>query len=488
MSRRVRVIATVLTLVALACGLLLLRTAGQATAPPSPSARTGPGTAVPSTTPQRQRAEPWPQRPVVRLRFEVAGGRSRVDGQESVRFIPDLRVCELVFRSWPNKPETARAGNALTVTAVAVNGHAVRPRVAGAGALAGSPGTLVEVPLPACVPAGTSISADLRFQLTLGPDTPERVGYSAAGGMEWFGTAFPLLAWERERGWARDPAVDVFGEMATSEEFQLQSMEVVAPAADKVLGTGELVEEIAGAAGTTVHRFRARTVRDVAVTIGALRVVERTVDGVRLHVGGPAKGTAAPLERWADLTAGAVRKLAALLGPYPHTDLWVTIVPGVPTGIEFPGAIQFSDVDPAGFRSLVSHEVAHMWLYGLVGNDQARNPWLDESFATWAQAVVDGDEGTYQLASVPADVVGMVGRPMTFWARRRADYGPGVYQQGGAALIAARQLVGSARFDAAMRAYVDINAHQVATPDDVERAFAGLPEVLKILRRVGALN
>jgi len=493
MSRRARLIAIVLMLLALSSALLLLRTGGQAIAPGKPPAppATAHGTPVPpvpTTTPQRERAEPWPKRPVVRLRFELGPGRSRVEGKENVRFIPDLRVCELIFRNWPNKPETAHAGNALAVTAVAVDGHAVRPQIARAGAPAGVPGSLVAVPLPTCVPAGTSINADLRFRLTLGADTPERVGYSRPSGMAWFGTAFPLLAWERDRGWARDPAVNVFGETATGEEFRLQSLEVVAPKADKVLGTGELVEEVAGAAGTTVHRFRANSVRDVAVTIGALRVVERTVDGVRLHVGGPEKRTAAPLERWADLTATAVRRLSALLGPYPFTDLWVTVVPDVPTGIEFPGAIQFGDVSPAGFTSLVSHEVAHMWLYGLVGNDQGRDPWLDESFATWAQAVVDGDEATYQLSSIPGNVVGLVGQPMVFWARHPEDYGPGVYQQGGAALIGARQLVGSARFDEAMRAYVDANAHQIATPDDVERAFAGLPDVLKILRGVGALH
>jgi len=483
------VIAAVVALVALAGGLLFVGTADRAAAPAAPTA--GPTTAanaVPTTTPRGERAEPWPQRPVVRLRFQVATDRSRVEGRESVRFTPDLRVCELVFRSWPNKPETAKAGNALTVTAVSVGGRAVRPRVAAAGAPAGSPGSLVEVPLPRCVAAGTPIDADLRFRLTLGADTPERVGYSPADGMAWFATAFPLLGWERERGWVRNPAVDLFGETATSEEFRLESLEVVAPSGDEVLGAGELVEEVAGPGGTRVHRFRADSVRDVAATVGELRVVERAVGGVRLHVGGPVSGTAAPLERWADRTAESLRRLTALLGPYPHTDLWVTIVPKVPTGIEFPGAIQFGDVDPARFGALVSHEVAHMWFYSLVGNSQGRDPWLDESFATWAQAVVDGDEGSYQLANVPADVVGLVGQPMVFWARRGSDYGPGVYQQGGAALIAARQKAGTARFDEVMRAYVDANAHQVATPDDVERAFAGLPEVLEILRRVGALG
>jgi hypothetical protein len=484
------VIATVLTLVALIGGLVALRTAERATAPGGPAAEgAAPTAGLPTTAPQRARAKPWPQRPVVRLRFEVAADLSRVEGRESVRFTPDLRVCELVFRAWPNKPETARAGNRLSVTAVAVNGRSVRPRVTAAGAPPGVPGTLVEAPLPGgCVPAGAPIDAELRFRLTLGAATPERVGYSPGSRLAWFATAFPLLAWERERGWARNPAVDLFGEMATSEEFRLTSLEVIAPVGEQVLGAGERVGVAAGPGGTRVHRFQADSVRDVTVTVGQLRVVERTVDGVRLHVGGPAAGTAAPLELWADRVASAVRRLAALLGPHPYRDLWVTIVPGVPTGIEFPGAIQYGDVDPDRFGALVSHEVAHMWFYGLVGNSQGRDPWLDESFATWAQAVVDREEGSYQLGSVPQDVAGLLGQPMVFWAKRRGDYGPGVYQQGGAALLAARRAAGVARFDQAMRAYIDANAHQVVTPDDLERAFVKLPEALEVLRRAGALN
>jgi hypothetical protein len=487
-----------LVLLALASGLVVvLRSGDQAGTGAQTSGPTG--ALGPTTTPRGERAAPWPQRPVVRLRLEVAADRSRVDGRETIRFRPDLRVCALVFRAWPNKPETAHAGNALVVTAVWVAGRPVRSRVSGAGAPPGSPGTLIEVPLPRCVPAGAAIDAELRFRLALGANTRERVGYSVAPGinsrdsrdsrvgMAWFGTGFPLLAWERGRGWATDPAVDLYGEMATSEEFRLASLDVVARAGEEVLGTGELVERVPGPGGTTVSRFRADSVRDIAVTVGELRLVERSANGVRLHVGGLATGTAVPLERWADRTAEAMRKLTALLGPCPYTDLWVTVVPPVPTGIEFPGAIQFADVDPATFGALVSHEVAHMWFYGLVGNSQAQHPWLDESFATWAQAVVDGDEGSYQLASVPADLVGLVGQPMTFWARRGDDYGPGVYLQGGAALIEARRAAGPARFDQAVRSYLDVNAHQIATPDDVERAFAGLPEALKILRRVGAL-
>ena len=33
---------------------------------------------------------------------------------------------------------------------------------------------------------------------------------------------------------------------------------------------------------------------------------------------------------------------------------------------------------------LLAHEIAHQWWFGLVGNDQLREPWLDEGLANWS--------------------------------------------------------------------------------------------------------
>lgn len=35
--------------------------------------------------------------------------------------------------------------------------------------------------------------------------------------------------------------------------------------------------------------------------------------------------------------------------------------------------------------ALVAHELSHQWFYALVGNNQATDPWLDESLATWGR-------------------------------------------------------------------------------------------------------
>ncbi|MGW0229580.1 M1 family aminopeptidase [Actinopolymorpha singaporensis] len=436
------------------------------------------------------RAAPWKDRPTVSLCFDVRSDPRVVRGSEQVTFTPDRRTCEIVFRAWPNKPETARAGNQLEVTSAAVDGRRQIPKVEAAGAPPGWPGTLVKVPVSRCVAAGRTVQVDLTFTLTVGANTPERVGYSSRDGSVWLGTAYPLLAWQRGKGWVTDPAVDLFGETVTSEEFRLRRLDVVAPAGEQVLGTGQAAGSMPSTKvrGSVVHRFRADSVRDVSLTVGRLRTVSRDVDGVRVHVGVPEDSVASAGE-WADSTAAAIRALSSYLGPFPYRDLWVTVADGVGSGIEFPGAIQFSDVSPTRFPALVPHEVAHMWFYGLVGNDQARDPWLDEALAEYAETLVDGTAARSIRFQAPARVRDRVGESMAWYASLRNPdlYAAGVYRQGGAMLHRARKAAGPATFDRLLRGYLNANAHRIATPRDFARAFASRPKAIAILREYGAI-
>jgi aminopeptidase N len=440
-------------------------------------------------TPRATAAAPWPDppatRPVVDLRFTVPEDLSSVDGTERIAFTPDLRICELVFRLWPNKPFAAIYGNALEVTDVTVDGRAVEPTVVPAGALDGEAGTLLEVPLPSCRGAGTEVTAELDFRLTLGEGTDERVGVAVAGDVAWFATAFPLLAWERGRGWAREPAEWVTGEMATSESFRLRSLEVRAPSGHEVLATGAPAPvDREPTEGRTIHRFSAPAVRDVAVTVGRMDVLHRELDGYRLHVGVPHGGAHGSARGWATQVERAISRVSDRLGPLPYDDVWVSVLHDQTSGIEFPGAIQFGDVSPAEHGPLITHEVAHQWFYGLVGNNQARDPWLDEAFATFVQLLVDGTEARSGY------VGGEVGRPMAHWAdepRPDRAYGRHVYRMGGAALLDARRQAGAEAFDAAVGVYLRDNAHRIVVPGDVEAAFAELPKALRVLRRAGAL-
>ncbi len=443
-----------------------------------------------SNGPASYAANLWPQRPIVELSFDVAPDLRSASGRESVVFTPDLRTCELVFRAWPNNPTMAKTGSSLTVTATSVDGRPVTSEVINAGAPPGSPGTLIQLPLARCLDPGQSVRAELEFQLTMGADADERIGYSPGTQTAWFGSGFPLLAWIRGSGWARDPAVPMNGETAASEDFVLSDLSVTAPSDYQVMGTGVAAGDPAGSgAGRTTHRFTAPAVRDVAVAVGRYEILDRDIGDVRLHLATPREGTKADPAQWADEIEKSITSLTPVLGPFPYSELWVTITPGQSDGTEYPAALQFGDINRRGLPTLVAHEVSHQWFYALVGNNQAEHPWLDESLATFGESIASGDEKEYRTRDISRRVTGLMGEPMIYWADHGGfdRYTEGVYNQGAAVLLQARDQVGADRFDTALRAYIAANAHRVATPADVTRAFAETPQVLELLSRAGAL-
>lgn len=485
---RIRVAAVALALALAGCSSAEDIADEHPTTRPDESADTAEAPDTPPDARATRRASPWPDRPIVELRFDATRGLETISGTERVTFVAPRRTCELVFRLWANKPALVRAGTELAVDRVRIGSRPVQPRFEAAGAPPGSPGSLMRVPIE-CRPAGASIVAELDFHFTLGTRVEERMG--RADDIAWFATAFPMLAWQRERGWATNPVVRQFGEMTSSEEFRLRRLEIVVPQSYEVLGTGRSLGRTSGPRpDTAVERFRAESVRDLAVTVGELDVVREEADGVRIHVGGPVTGTSMPLRTWARDQAEAIAALEEFLGPFPYSDLWVSVLPDGPGGIEFPGAIQYGDAtesDPYKDH-LIAHETAHMWFYGLVGNNQGTDPWLDESWATYAEIRATGPQPF--SSPIPEVAKGHVGESMVWYSRPHTvdAYGAGVYLQGGEMLTEAMDAVDADTADALLLRYVNANAHTIATPEDVAEAFDPAPEVLDVLREYGAID
>jgi aminopeptidase N len=201
---------------------------------------------------------------------------------------------------------------------------------------------------------------------------------------------------------------------------------------------------------------------------------------------GVAPGVADDASQVAASVARAMRVHSARFGPFPFASLSVAVLPDVGGGIEYPGVILLGKGQTRD--ATASHEVAHEWFYGLVGDDQARDPWLDESFATYAEALDRGTAPKYLQTRIPAGGRGRVGQPMTFWESRQSIYFRSVYIQGAVALLRARAAAGAAAFDRAVRCYVDRNAHRIATPANLRQALEQLPEAVRVLRAAGALR
>ncbi|MPY95683.1 MAG: hypothetical protein GEV08_22305 [Acidimicrobiia bacterium] len=374
---------------------------------------------------------------VADLAVDVVGGTAT--GEVHVAFIPDLAVDHLVFRLWANGPRSLGAGGGLEVTGVGASARVASTEQP-------DPTTLV-VRLGAPVQAGETVEATVAWRLLLPFRADDRVAFGE--GWARLGSVVPLLAWEAGVGWALAPGTAGFAEAS------------LAPAADWDLGV-RVAEgyEVLATGALVGDRWLAVGARDVAVSIGRFRRATAVVAAP-----GPVEVTVAVAEGLPDHPAtylatvsDALTSFAARFGPYPWPAYTLAVTPDLGGGIEYPGHVMQG---PSAGDGTTSHEVAHQWFYGLVGNDQGRDPVLDEGLATYAELTHLGVALDPAAWPMPDTALGAAGQPMAYWDQHADSYYEGVYVQGALALAA---LGPPDLVDCGLRAYAAENAWAIATP------------------------
>ncbi|MEP6638660.1 MAG: hypothetical protein ABJC39_04860 [Chloroflexota bacterium] len=195
-------------------------------------------------------------------------------------------------------------------------------------------------------------------------------------------------------------------------------------------------------AAATAMSFEARDVRDFVI-VGApdYKTVSATVDGVAIHV------WYRPGFRAATVLAAAkaaISREARLLGPYPYTTYDIAETAGG-FGMEAPG-LTWIPARAGSLTYLVAHETAHQWFYGIVGNDQARQPYADEAATDFV--------ARYALRLRRASSCSTARLDLTIYQYSSACYYEDIYIQGGNFLDDTRKAMGSTPFWAAIREYL----------------------------------
>lgn len=328
-------------------------------------------------------------------------------------------------------------------------------------------GSVLEVPLARPVePAGT---ADLSVEFTLQvPRAAGRLGRTSQAMA--LGNWFPTLATHRG-DWDRRQYVDVGDAFVTEVanfDVEIRTLQPV-----EVAHTGQLVSR-----DGTRWRMSASGVRDFALALsGSFSVATSAANDTSVI----AYSLSSQAERLASAAAEMLNWYGGTLGPYPYAQLKVVELelPASYGGMEYPGLVMISSrvgelSRGSALEQLLAHEIAHQWFYSLVGNDQIDDPWLDEAFATYAPIwfYLETSEAVGRRLA-REQLQGPPGRPVNRSIYEFADDGPyftAVYQPGARFLHEARSVMGDDSFIAALRAYVQLFAHRMATP----RAFLDL--------------
>jgi hypothetical protein len=360
-------------------------------------------------------------------------------------------------------PFLAQKGARLTVVKVELNGTTIPVTQP-------NPTTLV---LSRSLAAGELAVTSMTWHLRLPDGAFDRM---YGGSVARLGSFFPLLAWNPDEGWKTDPPSAIGWEAWTSPAADFD-VKVQAPRGLQVLASGDRVSK---------GHWQAHAVRDFALAVGRFTIVRgdaRAPGRVRLTVG-VENGKTGLARRFLGWARAALEDHARRFGPYPWRSFTLVGMDMGHFSFEYPTLVFESTTDPTP-RQGTAHELAHQWFYSLIGNNQWRDPWLDEALATWGAARSVSTLPEVIATPIAEPVKNKLGAPMSFWDQFGIQvFVDGLYAQGVQALasLAEPEVV-----DCALRLYTATNAYRTAAPGALLSALEMfVPDARQKLEAYGA--
>jgi aminopeptidase N len=323
----------------------------------------------------------------------------------------------------------------------------------------------ISVPLGGVLPAGGSATVVVPFTATL---------RSTTGGGKWLFTRangissmYRWVPWiSRTTTFARPN----FGDPFVTPVSPRATLRFRTDVPLKVVVNGRRTSISADGRTTT---WALANVRDIVVNAAPdyrTRIRDVGDTSIRVHTR-PGQPSVAIM----DAAVNAVTKLEAKLGPYPWPILRIVQSSGG-LGMEGPGVVWIpAGVARSNLRYLLMHEIAHQWFYGLVGNDQAREPFADEAITDMVARYLTATRRGSRCTPGTLD--------KAIYAYSAGCYYERIYIQGGNLLDDARRKMGTTAFFGALRGYLGghrwqlvhtrtlLDALDAATPLDLARSW-----------------
>ena len=350
-------------------------------------------------------------------------------------------------------------------------------------------GTVYTLPLPEELTGNGNITIEMEYTVSI-PQIADRFGYS--GNTYNLGNVLITPALFENGKWLCQTYTDIGDAFYT--EISDYYVKIDVPEGYQVAATGTLIN------GTYV----AEDVRDFAFTAsdGMSRLVEEHED-IALNVYYP-EGCAIVAQKIMETAKKSMTLYNDLLGIYPYDtlNLVLTTMPGGIGGMEYPGMVMLR-IDPEEWNNnrdyaentlilSTTHEIAHQWFYGIVGNDEVRYPWLDEGMCRFLEGYYcdyydegpeeytlfemfrNEDQGVYDVYNgiLDSDYAIDLNDPLYAYHFHPETYGE-MYYKGAALIWHMYSQMGSVAFDEALKDYVRTFAYTEVTPEEFVYFWCG---------------
>jgi len=131
--------------------------------------------------------------------------------------------------------------------------------------------------------------------------------------------------------------------------------------------------------GNATTRAEIKGARDFAIVLGEFTILNASVGDVDVRYYFVEDSEA---EKNLQAAVDSIATFSDMLGAYPWATFSTVKTPFLHGGMEYPALTMISDALTGDtFREVIIHEAAHQWWYAVVGNDQVRYGWIDESLA-----------------------------------------------------------------------------------------------------------
>lgn len=346
-------------------------------------------------------------------------------------------------------------------------------------------GVLYCVELTHALKPGQSVELTFECEVLI-PDLERMYGVSRDGDVQLPMFSVQLVIYDKN-GWDTGPipAESGDGRYGAVADYDLT---IHVPEAYTLTCNGdELSRETSS--GVITYSYRAENRRDIVVFACKDYVqMERTVGQTTIlgYFNEAMEGmTQQRMELVMDSAAFALEYFNNAFVEYPYDTLVVTnAAKGTNFGVnmEYPGLITIVFPDSSSgysddMKINTYHEVAHQWFYGLVGNDENQEPWLDESFATFAAGVCldaagDTDYPYWELKSISAR--SEEGKKVNIPGDEVSNYHSLIYDRGAMFLKTLTDTVGQEDFLSILSDYCQKYMYDIATTEDfLEMLYAG---------------
>lgn len=344
------------------------------------------------TRPQEERIFPHPDKTFYEMEVYLDTNQNIIHGQTVLTTVntSGQDIGELCFTVYPNafaeKDKTPAPGGAyyagfdegwLKVSWIKINGKET---------VFVAKGVNLTVILLEKIEPGQEIKVEMDWQARV-PSLAYR--YGSRNGVFMLSNFYPALNVLGREGWHKAENYPFGDPFCFHSANYVVSLNIPEPY--DIISTGVAKQIEAGEKGRRKYIIEAQNVRDFCLVVmyhyKEFGLSSKTAD-IRLYIPPSHEKNAEYILKEA---ASIIDFYSATFCSYPYAEFKIVFVPMQGFhGMEYSGLIflqeDFLKPEFGGERAefILAHEIAHQWWYGIVGNDQVREPWLDEGLANWS--------------------------------------------------------------------------------------------------------